>query len=428
MMPSPRLEQLISAVYGDDCRERTSPTLAGFYLTAAESLLGYLGESFDQGLAPKPSVEVVHSAIARPTTFLNGYSETLVYDQNLGQIFNRLTSLVTEDAPAHAVDEYVYKLYAQRAFIVGRFRTSALFGLAAKALQSQVGSLPQDPANQAYKGRLVAAQEVFVIAHELVHTCLSRDAVGAGERTSWYADLMRLAHNGPFYHADFPALSDKQEIEAAFDENYMDSIRNALRRRGVPDSDLPSQVRDSEKTRSLLETRERMAQLVTERTGLLQECVCDAFAVIASLKALTRHGHNPVEVSSGAVLALHNLRLMQFLDRVLTGRLGSSDIYSLSDFFSHAVARVSMLRAFITALLALNGEHDAAEAIHRHLIRLNEIHGTVVFNQVMHCINFSALESQLEQMPEMMASAADFEADRDSLKRLLGFRVVLNLP
>jgi hypothetical protein len=402
--------------------------LVGFYSSAAESLWAHLGESFDHGSRPKPSFDVVHSAIARPTTFRNGRSETLVYDQYLGQIFNRLTSLTIEDATAQAVDQYVYKLYAQRAFVVGKFWTSALFGLAAKAALGQVDQPSKEGTTQAERGQLVAAQEIFVIGHELVHTCLSRDSVGAGERTSWYTDLMCVAHKAPFYHVDFPGLSDRKEIEAAFDEEYMESIRSALRRRGIPTSDLPPRVRDPEETRFLLEMRERMVQIVIGQTGLLEECVCDAFAVIATLKALIRHGHNPVAVASGAVLALHHLRLIQFLDRILAGELGSSNIYSLSDFFSQSAARVSMLRTFISALFVLNGQPDAGEAIQRELIELNQLYSTVVFDQIMHCMNFPVVESKLEQMAEVVDSARDFEADQKNLKRLLGFKLVPNLP
>jgi hypothetical protein len=428
MTQTPELEWLINAAYGNDCRERTSPTLIGLYSSAAESLWTHLGESFDHAPRLKPSLEVVHSAIARPTTFRNGQHETLVYDQYLGQIFNRLTSLTIEGASVHAVDQYMYRLYAQRAFVVGRFRTSALFGLAAKAALGQMDRPPQDPTNQARRGQLVAAQEIFVIGHELVHTCFSRDTVGAAERTSWYTDLMQMAYNAPFYHADFPDLSDRKEIEAAFDEDYTESIRSALRRRGIPDSDLPPRVRDPDETRRLFQVRERMVQMVAEQTELLEECVCDAFAVIATSKALVRNGRNPVSVASGAVLALHHLRLIQFLDRILAGQLGSYNIYSLSDFFSQAAARVSMLRTFISTLLVLNGKPGAAETIQQELIKINQVYATVVFDQVMHCMDFSAMESKLEQMPEVATSATDFETDRNSLKQLLGFRLVPNLP
>jgi hypothetical protein len=415
-------EWLIKATYGNDCRERVSSVLGGFYTSAAESLWLHLRESFDQGPNPQPVIEVVHSPVSRPTMFRHGQHEILVYDQHLGQIFNRLTSLTIEDASAQAVEQYVYKLYAQRALVVGRFRTAALFGLMAKFLRGRIDPTPENPGCLARRSQLVAAQETFVIGHELVHTCLSRDKSGAGERISWYTDLMRLTHKAPFYHVDFPHLSDRRAMAEAFDDEYEESMRSALRRRGIPDSDLPlPRVRDPAETELLLNTREHMAEVVTSQPELLEECCCDAFAFIGALKTLTRHGHNPTVVASGALMALYHLRLIQFLDRIVAGQLDAPGIYSLTDFFAQATARASMLRIFILAILNVGGKTSAAKTTHEELTRLTETHATVVFSQVLHCMDFTGAESWLQQAPEVAESARDFETDRHALKRLLGF-------
>ncbi|HEU5156042.1 MAG TPA: hypothetical protein VFU43_03535 [Streptosporangiaceae bacterium] len=423
-MENPTNEWLISAAYGTDCRKRVSPELSAFYSSAVERLWFRLGESFAPSPMPQPVLEVVHSLVARPTVFRSDNSETLVYDQHLGQICNRLTRLALEDAPVQAVDQYVYRLFAQRSFVAGKFRSAALFGLLAKAQSADSWAPSLDSAALVGCSRLVAAQETFILGHELVHSHLSQNKGGPNERVSWYADLMSSVHKAPFHHADFPNVSDPDQIVSVFDQEYADSIRSALQRRGVSDMDIPSKVRKPGETASLLGTRERMAEILSSNSELLEECVCDAFAVIAGSKVLVRHGLNILDVASGAVLALHHLRLIQFLDRVASNRLGIDDIpslFSLSDSFAQAVARVSMLRAFIVAILVMNKEAEVAQAVHRRLIDLNRIHATVIFDQVLHCMDFPATRSRLGEIPEVAESVEDLEADWKALKSLLGF-------
>jgi hypothetical protein len=415
---------LVTAAYGRDCQKRVSVELNAFYSATVQSLWLQLGESFSPRSASQPALEVVHSPVARPTTFRLADSETLVYDQYLGQVCNRLTLLMLEDASVQAVDQYVYKLYAQRSFTAGKFRKAALFGLLAKARSADLKAPSQDSAALVARGELVAAQETFVLGHELVHSHLSMNKAMTAERTSWYSDLLSSVHEVPFRHADFPDVSDPEQIASVFDKGYGDSIRSALRRRGISDANIPVKVRDPGETESLLDMRQRMPEMVIGNPELLEECVCDAFAFISSLKVLMGRGLSPVDVASGAILALHHLRLIQYLDRVASGRLGRDDLsslFSLSDFFGQAAARISMLRAFVVAILVLSKKGDVARVVHQRLVELNQMHATIVFDQILHCVNFAAIESRLNESAAVVASAEDYQADRRALLRLLGF-------
>lgn len=406
-------ETLIRIAYGSDCQVRVQPQLAQLYRQLSALLWSLLTEKFQDQRTGRPEVLVVHSPSARAMTIqMSGLPRYLVYDQYLGQVFNKLTRLALEDASTSEVDAYLMKLFAQRAYVSGDFRSAAAMGIAARARRPPATS-PEE--GLARRSRLVLAQEAFIIAHEMVHTLLAADATQAEARGEWYSSLMREVHNLPFTLTDAPEVADPELVMARFAEYEATSVTAAFRRRGVEYEAKPRSREYSE----MVAERKGLLEATLSESALLEECLCDAFAFGAAVEALSAWRVPPAEVSLGAVMALHNLRIVQLLDRHAAGQLGSE--IAVSDYFVQSVMRLSLLRSFVLASFHLSGEGQLSITAHQEATEFNERHSAAILDQLLYCFEGKELVDRLGSVPAVAEACDDLQGNSAILRHVLGF-------
>lgn len=291
-------------MYGSDFQHRVQPLLTQEYQKIGSSVWKGMRDPADER---EPTVVTVHSPFAKPVTLESEGVSHLVYDQYLGQIFNRFTKMYLIHPSRQAVQNYAFKLMSQRALLRGHFLEALSFG----SVYSQDAHHWESAANLGAEGEaliftrgtLVRLQETFVIAHELAH----------------------ILHKSELQVESRSAATEAVQIDL---ERVVDSFQAATH-----NDLLSAHDRDY--------YRQRFAALVraSESTTNVEELVCDrmAFRALATLYDI------PAAQSLLAIaclLALMNMRMLQYVDYEISAR-GHESAAHLYDL---AILRSSVLR------------------------------------------------------------------------------------
>lgn len=118
-----------------------------------------------------PEVIIVYSLNKTCETFTYGTSQYIVYDQYLGQAFNKFNRLVYHEDLVES-RAYLYKLIGEEYFLINQSRNSALYLLCHDInKKAKLSDLPPEFLDK--KTQLIVVQEAFVLFHEIAHNLIS---------------------------------------------------------------------------------------------------------------------------------------------------------------------------------------------------------------------------------------------------------------
>lgn len=197
----------------------------------------------------------------------------LVYDQCLGQSFNRLNRIQfsTHDSDLLSM-AYACKYIAERLVTLGAIAPATFFGLISRQFE-QNAHASGDPfainkEDEALRCQLVAVQEMFVMAHELAHHRWALDKVALNaEMAEYLEDFFKSAgenHNG----------KESSRSLSAYYRNILDSGGEEL----------------------------------------FEEIFADDFGGLITMRAALAFGVYPWQASLGIILAFKYLRLFRHLE------------------------------------------------------------------------------------------------------------------
>jgi len=338
---------------------------------------------------------------------LNGHH--LVYDQYLGQMFNRLTRIELLLPGANVVDAYVFKLFGQRNLIRGRWRQASAMasvsGVAAN--QQQIRSALVEPEDIfGFRTVLTHVQETFAIAHELVHSVLARNA----------GDELRVKFE-PVLEAQRIHL-EKAKLDLAdpaYRARYVQSLKDDRKtledRRGIPNSGAPFwELSLAEDVAEI----ERRVVLLRDPT-LIEEGICDYFGAIAAAETMSPDDDDRPTFYAAATLGLLHLRLIQYLDNLVDD---DTEIRR-SDDFDQSVLRASLLRTGLRTDVAArsNSASNVAE-FDGIATEFNRAHSSSVLDQVL-TVDLPGLTKKF--MAFETKAEVDDPAHQGTIREFLGF-------
>lgn len=284
----------------------TDPTLQQMYMEYYGRIVEHIKPS-----GSSPQLFITFSSDRKCELIGIGAADHLVYDQYLGQSFNRLNRI---QFAAHGAPElsmaYASKYVAERLLCLGRTGPAAFFAAVSRQFEQHAreeGDPFDVPSSlNRLRSMLTAAQEVFVMAHEMAHH-------------RWRLDHVNLREEISFYVQEF--LAHKQELAESEGERRPDHVphyRETLNRAPV---------------------------------GFLEEVFADDFGGLIAFRVAVGMGIPAWLASTGVIFAFKYLRLFRHLE-LLSHRI--SDLASETD-----------TAAFSQRLGAL--EHDIWDAEAGHI-------------------------------------------------------------
>lgn len=304
----------------------------GFYSALIDVLHGY-------GVKNLPDLRVVSSVHSLTEMIGNGSHRWIVYDQHLGQIFARLSALIDQRAPFASIDTYLTKLYAGRLLVHGRTHEAFLTALAHQVLRAD------DPfradVRDETRHRRVAAEEVFVLAHELMHVVFAEHPALASTLREFYFGLCEAEESD---REDRYTL-DPETMAGMLADDYN---REWVRRHG----DIDQTVLDSGRAELIAHFLDQIAHSrlpgineLRDDHALAEELVCDAGAAVLAVQVLgDGTAESALMILTAAFDANQKLRLIAHMDGNITGQqtIGGVNVNS--------TIRGSRLRQFYRAL------------------------------------------------------------------------------
>jgi len=412
-------DRQLSATFGDDHAKRVLAPLESLYRRYYdETWQRYAELTVNHGgrLDDPPQFHVVHSPKSYPHNIRSAGEVAIIYDQHLGQVFNRLTALTLEDASPALVDCYLQKLFAQRCYVVGDFDSAALFGSVAYLMKSNLkNDKQQSPALDAMRSVLVGLQERFVIAHELAHTAL-------GSSEELLTNCEWLFGNLVTDYYDLREESGASLSEAEANSQFWDDVDAAFMRRN-PGATIPEEAKLA--ARSQKPTARSGAERETEQRLradplLRREFLCDSLAA-TSLLTGSKDLSEVIAAFVASTAALHNLRLLKILD----GHIESADTDGNANFLTHAQDRLSLLRAMANAymLFVLPAGKEHQPELHRSLTGWNKDFAAVVNDQLLFHFHPKTMRPHYLKTlgAEFFTIADQIATDPADLRMLLGF-------
>jgi hypothetical protein len=317
----------------------------------------------------------VHSPFARPTSVHSNGDRHLIYDQYLGQVFNRLTRIEFTEADSEVVYSYAFKLFGQRNLIRGEFATAAAMAKSSVtiATQEKVQAALAESEDQFKLRTMVAAmQEYFALCHELVHVVIED---GDGGRLREAFEPVLDAHTSGITDAVDGLTSGelRQYLAASL---AADGANLAERRgRGAIEQNA-FQLSDEELDHDIRRFADQIEKV--RRPDIVQEAMCDHFAAVLAAEFLGSTNEGRPLVYAASALGLLHLRLIQYLD-------GVADPAEVSqNDFDQAILRASILRTGLRLdLMARPGGEELAAEFHNLATVFNERHSKIVLDQVM---------------------------------------------
>lgn len=299
------LRRYLQASRGSSCLVVPKSKLPQLYADAFARLVTELG-ILVQGKITPPELILAYSATAHVETIsLNDGGAVVVYDQYLGQVFNRLNRLYFEKAAEPEVSAYLHKLSAARCLVVGdpqaALRHAALFAALNRHLTAASPWTGHQRRDYTFVG------EVFVLAHELMHFLYRTDRPAALALEDFYIDLVcAVSTRDP----GSPQLTGKERAAKIRAAHNRLSDRQRLMRERAEVKNRSSRDRAVKQLSSCLPRY--LLGLMTPH--LLEECVCDGIAVLITSGWALRRRIRIGDCALGSFLALHNLRLLRWID------------------------------------------------------------------------------------------------------------------
>ncbi|WP_186258111.1 hypothetical protein [Burkholderia gladioli] len=222
-------------------------------------------------IGPNPELCVTYSGDRKCELITIGQTAYLIYDQYLGQSFNRLNRIqfALHGAPMLS-QAFASKYVAERLLSLGLTGPAAFFALVAQQFQQNVKTdgnpfeLPETV--EIIRHGLTASQELFVMAHELAHY-------------RWRLDRDNLSKEITNYINEF--LDDNAKSTAGNNDSPNDFYREAL-------DQAPA--------------------------DFLEEVFADDFGALIASRVASMAGVSMWQSAAGAVLAFKYLRLFRHLE------------------------------------------------------------------------------------------------------------------
>lgn len=226
-----------------------------------------------------PKLFVTYSSERRCELVQLGGNLHLVYDQYLGQSFNRLNRIqFAKHSPDLLSMAYACKFVAERLVTLNAIGPATLFGLMGRQFEQNAhengGPFESHGEDEVLRHQMIVAQEMFVMAHELAHHRWSLDHASLSTEISIYI------------------------------EEFLESIDEA--RSSTEPSQLPS-----------IHYREILDSAGPE---FHEEVFADDFGGMIAMRAALTLGVRPWQASLGVVLAFKYLRLFRHLE-ILSHRM-----------------------------------------------------------------------------------------------------------
>ncbi|GAB3757598.1 hypothetical protein GCM10027599_23920 [Yimella radicis] len=375
----------LSATRGPHCLSGGSPELTILYDGLYERLGKIVGELFGVQITP-PILATIYSRVAHAETVSLGGRAYIVYDQYLGQVFNKLNRLFFEDSSPAEVHEYLHKLYAARGLACGRPQLAASHAVAHASLFEYLNSQArQADVNPEAKGELfrirsfyTASQEAFVMAHELAHYIFRTHVHEAEVFEQYCVELSSLANMPRGADSTESKLLDLEKQRRA-DLASGPGLGQRHARDGLPK--LPGSSMSSMAVLEMFGIDRFDAET---NAAVLEECICDSAALFAA--CLVFGLDNVGDAVAASFMGLHHLRLMRMADQeLLNPYVGDNNIPMLKDVgitqYRFAFFR-NMERAFRSfvwpglpdASLQARAEPFAGENLGLSLIELNDLY------------------------------------------------------
>lgn len=374
---------------------------------------------------PPPELTIVYTPFALTETVSLGAEEYLVYDQFLGQIFNRLNRLIVEDASIEQVDAYLAKLFATRLLVSDRLQESLDYAILHSALMLRIS--PRRRRRSATKRiyRQTAVQECFVMAHELVHSLQRGSPDEATKLRNDYCDgLMASAEE-----LDAVWVGQEEDLMRNIAESTIEDAHRAyVRRYGSPDDEQAHQKARYEAVEKILKDHElpdrevaSVNKLMTDPL-LLEECVCDGIATALTVVWASQTAKLPLSISVPACyFALHHLRLLQYVDVLIDPERDNSESRSLA-FLNETLTRFNIFRLGVYANMGLQ-DTESLNDMHARLTEANDAYARVVFDQLIFNFEHGATEALADLRDNGEESLINSVPDLEATIRML-----CNLP
>lgn len=394
------LEQQLPVLYGADCKTRVQPLLAQGYQSVVDDVWTRL-----PGDRAAPELHVVHSPVAHPVSFHSDGERHLIYDQYLGQVFNKLTRLELADANSDVTYSYAFKLFGQRNLIRGQFDIAAAMADSSESIASQAqirAAIAESSDEFELRSAVAMMQERFTLCHELVHFVIED---GNADELRRRFDPILGSHVDRMARA-VAAMSDGEFRRHMVESLAADDARLAERRGRAVDDDASFQLTEEQLDDNI---RQYAAQLDhMKRPELAQEAMCDYFGAILAADHLRSSDEMRPIVYAASALGLLHLRLLQYFDSVADPDKSSRENFEL------AILRASILRTGLSLELSTRpGGKELAEEFHALTTTFNQGHSKVVLDQV--------LTFDLARFATDMEARVTSPADPETTRQKLGF-------
>lgn len=342
--------EYIAAHRGNTSLDRVEPEYrqlcTGFWARIHDSATELIGECATTQLL------VCRSVVARAETVVVDDGVFVVYDQYLGRIFAQLTRLVRNDSSLKVVENYLHKLYALRLLAAGKEDHACFQAMLYAATHRNADSRPKDRE----LWRSVEVQERFILAHEFVHSLFRTSPPQAMRFAQYYEHAAEVGAKS------VDRMRKRESREDAADR-HLSEWRAAmdaywLRNGGHPSSIVRDPALEHQARMSFLKfyddsaTHTKLLEAGLRDERVREEAVCDGIATYLTLIEAKHLGLTVVEVIGACYMALHNLRLMRYLDVLaLHGPAADPDLLLRTNAESHM--RLSLLRCFADGNLYL---------------------------------------------------------------------------
>ncbi|QFZ76382.1 hypothetical protein GFH48_26720 [Streptomyces fagopyri] len=324
-MSSPSTEAahaFISATRGSKSLDSALPELKHLYSQFAAQALDYVRKIAHPQRLGSLSLVPTYSCNPKAENFTLDGTTYVIYDQFGGQVFNKLNRFIFEPFEQRYIETYLHKLWACLNLANGAPRRALDHALC----YSRAGKYRWLPLIEERETRALftAAQEAFVIAHEVAHFFYRHRTIGNSAVKRNFISLLKLGDE--WERSKSQHVDDSEVIKDAL-ASWVDGFRRRAGR--DPDANEISIYVERMKSRSSRrwDPRIDLIDVVLQDAELLEECICDALGADIAARVLQREmGY--VGALLAVSLGLQNLRFLQYADkltRFMSGRLESLD-------------------------------------------------------------------------------------------------------
>jgi hypothetical protein len=380
------IEDYLLTTRGEGYATSVRPEFAAHYARTAEGIVAILRCLVDDSFK-QPSLIVTYSSFMHTECVSLAGEKSLIYDQYLGQVLNRLNRLWFEDAPPDQVDVYLAKLFALR-YLRSERRPRAI-EYAATYYANRAMLAKPDPKTAGARGKFTAIQEAFVLAHEIAHSIYdSNDHLAASWRSSFFAGVeawgeieqqLEEQHLGP------DSQWRRQEIVAALGRERERAYR---RRFGIAGSDaeldkLLEEKRRKDDSEESFDSMPLDLQTLNSSARVTEECTCDHVAArLATLWAQITLGAGTATALAACFLAMHHLRLLRYID-VHAERGGRIVAGEKRSVWAETATRLRAFRCGALGRVQQECDPDVVSEAFDGLREVNEQHYKVIMDQVL---------------------------------------------